>query len=296
MSRLMDRLNAGEVLVSDGGTGTFLQDRGLEVGEAPEVWNDSHPDDIRAMAEAYFAAGSNLVETNSFGGNRYRLRHAGLEERVAEVNRTAAELARSAAPEDGLVIGSMGPTGEFLEPLGLATAEDLARAFSEQAEALAEGGVDCLCVETMTAVEEAAIAVKSAKATGLPVIATMTFDKGPRGFATSMGVTIPTAVETLVKAGVDVVGTNCGYGVDEMVEIVEQMGQLTKLPLMVQPNAGLPVMKDGNVVYEETPEAMASRYAELISFGARIVGGCCGTGPAHIESIVRAVRSAGGEG
>jgi 5-methyltetrahydrofolate--homocysteine methyltransferase len=293
MGRLMKRLQEGDVLVSDGATGTFLQGRGLAVGEAPETWNLARPDDVTGMAEAYFGAGSDLVETNTFGGNRYRLRHAGLEARVADVNRTAAQLARSGAPEGRMVVGSIGPTGEFLAPLGLATEASLAEAFGEQAEALAEGGVDGLCVETMSAADEAAVAVKAAKQTGLPVIATMTFDKGPKGFATSMGVTIPAAVEALTQAGADVIGTNCGHGVAEMVEIVEQMGQLSDLPLMVQPNAGLPVMKDGQVVYEETPEAMAARYAELLSFGARIVGGCCGTGPDHIRAIVQAVRAAG---
>ena len=291
MAGLLERLAAGEVLVGDGATGTYLQGKGLGIGEPPETWNLSHPEAVQEMAAAYLSAGSDLVETNTFGGNRFRLRHAGLEERVVEVNRTAAGLARAAASEYGLVVGSMGPTGEMLEPLGLATPDALTQAFSEQAAALAEGGVDALCVETMTALEEAILAIEAAKATtGLPVMATMTFDLGPKGFATSMGVRIGQAVEGLLGAGADVVGTNCGCGVDQMVGIVKEMGTHTEVPILVQPNAGLPILKDGEPFYPESPEEMAARYAEMVAAGARVLGGCCGTGPAHISAIVAAVK------
>ncbi len=242
MKGLLERLAEGAVLVGDGATGTYLQGKGLEVGEAPEIWTLSHPDVVRQMAADYFAAGSDLVETNTFGGNRFRLKHVGLEGRVREVNLKAVELAKSTTPPGGLVIGSIGPVGEFLAPLGTVTPEELLEAFSVQAEALAEGGVDALCVETMTALEEAQIAVRAAQATGLPVMATMTFDEGPRGFATSMGVTIEQAVRGLAEVGADVVGTNCGSGVEQMIRIVQEMGRLTPLPILVQSNAGLPVM------------------------------------------------------
>ena len=294
MSALLDRLAAGEILIGDGATGTYLQDKGLEVGQAPEAWNLSHPDTVRAMAAEYFAAGSDIVETNTFGGTSLRLEKAGLAGKVAEINRTAVELARSAAHEGGFVAGSVGPTGEFLEPLGPLTPETLAEIFTEQAQALAEAGVDAICVETMTDLDEAKIAVKAAReTTGLPVMATMTFDEGPRGFATSMGVTIAQAVEGLTEAGAHVLGTNCGNGMDKMVLIVKEMGTLTDLPIIVQANAGLPVMDGDRVVYPETPGEMAARCEELVAAGARIVGGCCGTGPAHIAAFAEAIGQIG---
>ncbi|MDA0747125.1 MAG: homocysteine S-methyltransferase family protein [bacterium] len=294
MKGLLERLAEGAVLVGDGATGTYLQGKGLEVGEAPEIWTLSHPDVVRQMAADYFAAGSDLVETNTFGGNRFRLKHVGLEGRVREVNLKAVELAKSTTPPGGLVIGSIGPVGEFLAPLGTVTPEELLEAFSVQAEALAEGGVDALCVETMTALEEAQIAVRAAQATGLPVMATMTFDEGPRGFATSMGVTIEQAVRGLAEVGADVVGTNCGSGVEQMIRIVQEMGRLTPLPILVQSNAGLPVMEGDQVVYPEGPEGMAARCGEFLEAGARMIGGCCGTGPAHVSAMAKTIRRLGG--
>ena len=291
MKGLMERLAAGDILLGDGATGTYLQGKGLEVGEAPEAWNFSHADVVRGMAADYFAAGSDLVETNTFGGNAFRLGRIGLGDRVAEVNHTAAELARSAATGGRLVVGSIGPTGEFLIPLGEHTPEAFYEAFAEQAAALAKGGVDAFCVETMTALDEAVIAVRAARETTvLPVMVSMTFDEGPRGFATSMGVSIRDAVRGLAEAGADVVGTNCGNGSEKMVPIVREIGTLTDLPILVQSNAGLPVMEDGQVVYPETPEEMAGRCANLISGGARVLGGCCGTGPAHIAAMAQAIR------
>ncbi|MDP6779490.1 MAG: homocysteine S-methyltransferase family protein [Candidatus Latescibacteria bacterium] len=293
MAGLLERLAAGEALVGDGATGTYLQGKGLGIGEPPEIWNLSHPDVVQGMAADYFGAGSDLVETNSFGANRFRIRHAGLEDRVAEVNQTAARLARASAPENGLVVGSMGPSGEMLVPLGEATPGGLSEAFAEQAAALAEGGVDGFCVETMTALDEAVLAVRAAKeGTGLPVMATMTFDRGPKGFATSMGVRIDQAVDGLLEAGADVVGTNCGCGVAQMADIVGEMGAHTEAPILVQPNAGLPELRDGVPYYPESPEEMAARYAEMVRAGARVLGGCCGTGPAHITAIVEAVKGA----
>jgi len=298
MSELLDRLAEGEILIGDGATGTYLQGRGLEVGEAPESWTLSHPETVREMAADYFSAGSDIVETNTFGGNRLRLEKAGLADRVAEINRTAAELALSASHEGGFVAGSVGPTGEFLEPLGNLTAEVLAEVSSEQIRVLADAGVDAICVETMTDLSEAEAIVRVAREiTDLPVMATMTFDEGPRGFATSMGVSVSQAVTGLTEAGAHIVGTNCGNGMDKMVAIVKEMGVLTDLPILVQANAGLPVMDGDRVLYPETPGEMAARCEELVASGARIVGGCCGTGPAHITAFAETIRqiSQGGE-
>ena len=291
MKGFLERLEEGEILVLDGATGTYLQEKGLEIGQAPETWNFSHPEVVRGMAAEYFAAGSDLVETNSFGGSRFRLRNAGLEDQVQEVNRLAANLARSAAPEGGFVLGSIGPTGELLVPLGMAKPGDLYEAFAAQAKALSEGGVDGFCVETMMAIDEAVLAVRAAReSTALPVVATVTFDEGPRGFATAMGVTVPQAVESLLEAGAEVIGTNCGDGSERMVRIVREMRAVTDHPILAQPNAGIPVMMEGRTIYPETPEETANRSLDLVDAGASMVGGCCGSGPAHIAALAHALR------
>ena len=287
---LLERIREGEVLLSDGAVGTYLQGKGLAIGDAPETWNLSHPDVVRQMAADYFAAGSDLMATNSFGGNSFRLGHQGLEEHLEEVNQTAAALARSAAPEGGLVMGSIGPTGEFLEPLGSVSPGEMYEAFSRQMEALVIGGADAFCIETMPALDEATLAVKAAATLGLPVLATMTFDIGPKGFATSMGVTVETAAEGLAEAGADVIGSNCGSGIEQMVEIARALGKASQLPLIIQSNAGLPELEDGVAVYKELPEHMASHCAELVEAGAGIIGGCCGTTPQHIEAMAEVIK------
>jgi 5-methyltetrahydrofolate--homocysteine methyltransferase len=285
-SPLLDRLARGETLVADGATGTYLQQHGLEPGGCPEAFNLTHPDVIRGMAAAYFAAGSDFVLTDSFGGNRFMLKKYGFGDRVREINRRAAELARNAAPEGRYVVGSMGPTGEFLEPLGNVSSQEMLDAFAEQAAALAEGGVDGLDIETMTAIDEAALAVRAAReATGLPVFATMVFDKGPRGLFTMMGITPERAVTDLTAAGADVIGTNCGNGIDVMIEIARRIRAATGGPVMVKSNAGIPSIVDGAIVYPESPEFMADRFKQLVDLGVNVVGGCCGTGPAHIEAL-----------
>ena len=202
MRTILERLARGDRLVSDGATGTYLQQHGLEPGGCPETFNATHPDVVRGMARAYFDAGADMVLTNSFGGSRFMQKKYGFGARVREFDRLAARQARSQAPAGGYVIGSVGPTGEFLEPLGEVSQEEMYDAFVEQITALEEGGVDGVVIETMTAVEEAALAIKAAREhTGLTVIATMAFDKGPRGFFTMMGVTPERAVKALQDAG-----------------------------------------------------------------------------------------------
>ena len=214
-TRFLERLSSGKLLVSDGATGTYLQSHGLEPGACPEEFNSSHPEVVKGMAKAYFDAGSDMVLTNSFGANRFMLTKYGYGDRVAEFNRLAAEHARSQAPQDCFVIGSVGPSGEFLLPLGEVSEPEMLGAFAEQVAALEEGGADGVIIETMTALEEARLAIQAAKEnTGLAVISTMVFDKGPRGFFTMMGVTPERAVTELLDAGADVVGSNCGNGID----------------------------------------------------------------------------------
>ena len=287
---LLERLARGDLLISDGATGTFLQQHGLEPGGCPEEFNGSHPDVVREMARQYFEAGSDLVLTNSFGGTVFMQKKYGYGERVIEFNRLAAEHARSQAQEGRFVVGSVGPTGEFLEPLGPVSETEMYDAFAEQIKALEAGGADAVVVETMTAIEEAALAVRAAREnTGLAVMATMVFDKGPRGFFTMMGVTPEAAVHSMEEAGAHVVGSNCGNGIDNMVDIARRMRAETDGYLLIHSNAGIPAMRNGQIVYPESPEYMAERFRELADLGVNIIGGCCGTGPDHIRALAAAV-------
>ena len=288
---ILDRLGAGETLIFDGATGTYLQNNGLEPGGSPELMNASAPDTINGMAKYYFDAGSDIVLTNTFGGNKFMLKRYGAEERLFELNKTAAELARAAAPEGKYVAGSIGPTGEFIEPLGTATEDELYDTFSEMSKAFEAGGADAVMIETQLAIEEAEIAVRAAKeTTGLVIMASMVFDKGPRGYFTMMGVTPEQAVEGLEEAGADIVGTNCGNGIERMVEIAARMRAVTDKYLVVKSNAGLPVIRKGETCYLETPEYMAEYYRKLADLPINILGGCCGTTADHIRALVESVR------
>ena len=288
---LLDRLKQGDLLISDGGTGTYLQDHGLESGACPEEFNATHPDVVQRMAKDYFDAGSDLVLTNSFGSNRFMLKKYGHGHRVVEFNRLAAQHARSQAPPARFVLGSIGPTGEFLEPLGPVSESEMLEAFAEQAAALEEGGADGVVIETMTALEEVTLAIRAAKEnTKLTVMGTMTFDPGPRGFFTMMGVTPKQAVQELENAGADVVGANCGNGIEVMVQVAEEMRQASEGYLLLHSNAGIPQFKKGQIIYPESPEFMAKRFKTLAGLGINILGGCCGTGPEHIRALAHAVR------
>ena len=290
---ILERLARGDTLISDGATGTYLQQRGLEPGGCPEEFNAIRPDVVRGMAREYFAAGADMVLTNSFGGSRFMLGKYGFEARAEEFNRLAAEHARSQAPPGGFVVGSVGPTGEFLEPLGELSESEMLDAFDEQIALLVSGGVDAVVVETMTALEEARLAVQAARRhPALTVMATMTFDKGPRGFFTMMGVTPERAVRELQDAGAHIVGANCGNGIEVMLELARELrGAADGAPLLVHSNAGIPAVRRGEIVYPESPEYMAARFKTLVDeVGVNIVGGCCGTHPGHIRALASALR------
>lgn len=285
------RVMRGDVVISDGATGTYLQRHGLAPGVCPEALNLTAPDTVRQMHTAYFAAGSDLVLTNSFGGNAFCLRRYGLGDQVREVNRLAAVHARSVAPLGRFVIGSIGPTGELLEPFGNLSAGAMLAAFAEQARALADGGVDGILIETMSALEEATLAVRAVREqTDCLVLATMVFSKGRRGWATTMGVTPEQAVRELMDAGAVVVGANCGNGSGPMVELARVLRGLTDGPLLIHANAGIPEMRGGEVVYPETPEVMLPSFIAMHRIGVNVLGGCCGTTPEHIRALCRALR------
>jgi 5-methyltetrahydrofolate--homocysteine methyltransferase len=291
MDDLRERLRRGDRLVGDGAWGTQLMQRGLPEGQPPEWIALEHPEVIEEIARRYVDAGADLVTTDTFGGTSFRLALHGLEAERERINRQAVEAVRRAVAGKALVSASVGPTGRLLEPLGDAAPEAVHVAFAEQVEVLAAAGADLVCIETMSDLTEATLAVRAAKerAPDLPVIATMTFEPNPRGYFTVMGVSVEQAVAGLLAAGADVVGSNCGTGMEDMVGIARELIRTAQLPVAVQPNAGLPETRDGAVVYNESPTAMAARVPELLDLGVALVGGCCGTTPEHIRALREAV-------
>jgi 5-methyltetrahydrofolate--homocysteine methyltransferase len=293
MKKIVSELKKGRVLVSDGAWGTFLQQKGLKPGECPEEWNISRPDDVLDIARSYFEAGSDMVETNSFGGSRFKLAKFGFEDRVFAFNKAAAEISRKAAGPDRFVLGSVGPTGKLLL-MEEVTEEELYEAFKEQSMALEAGGVNAIMIETMTDLEEARIAVKAAKEnTGCEVFCTMTFEKIiGGGYRTMMGISPSEMAETLVEAGADLIGTNCGNGIEDMIGMVKEIRMVNaEIPVLVHANAGMPRYEDGKTTFPESPDDMAFRVKEIIEAGANIVGGCCGTTPDHICKVREVVKS-----
>lgn len=293
MGKIKDQLQQKGVLISDGALGTMLQAKGLQAGECPELWNLERPDDVCDVAKSYVEAGSNLFLTNTFGGNRFKLDGYGLSDKAFEINKAGAELARKAAGNDAFVLGSIGPTGKMLM-MGEVSEEDLYEAFKTQAKALEAGGADGIIVETMSDLEEAAIAVRSAKDnTALEVICTMTFEKTKEGnYYSMMGVAPHDAVERLIDEGAEIIGANCGNGTEGMIEIVKEIRSVNKdVPVLIHANAGLPVYEDGETVFPESPDEMSSLIPKLIDAGANIVGGCCGTTPDHIRKIAAIAKN-----
>ncbi len=286
MGKLLERIQGGKILVSDGAWGTFLQSKGLQPGDCPELWNIDHFQEVVDIAQSYVRSGSDMIETNSFGANRFKLEHFDLEDDVYLINKAAAEASRKAAGADVLVLGSMGPTGKFLIT-GEVTEDELFEAFRIQAKGLWHGGADALVIETMTDIDEAVIAVRAAKTTGLDVVCTMTFDALPDGtFRSMMGVSPAEMVEPLLNAGADVIGSNCGNGSAGMIEIIKEIRAVNNtVPVLIHANAGLPIFEDGITIFPETPDFMASHVEDMIEAGVNVIGGCCGTTPDHISAV-----------
>jgi len=294
MNALQTLLTESGYLVADGAMGTMLFAAGLGHGGSPELWNVEQPDKVAAVHREYLEAGSRILLTNTFGGNRFRLQLHNMEERVTEFNRAAAAILRAEVDASGkraIVAGDIGPSGGLIQPLGELTSEQLADAFAEQAAALIEGGVDVIWIETMSALEEmqAAVAGVRRSSAGIPIITTMTFDTHGR---TMMGITPERAIRELSSYGAAAVGGNCGNGPEEIIGVVEKMRQtVPEAVLVAKANAGVPVLEKGRPVYRATPEDMAVYALQAYAAGAQIIGACCGSTPAHIRSIAAALAS-----
>ena len=289
MHPLLEQFGSGPV-VTDGAWGTQLQLAGLTIGECPEAWNLDHPDRVQDVGRAYVEAGSQVILTNTLGANRIQLSRHELADRVADVNRAATEISLRASSGRARVFASIGPTGKLLT-MGEIGESELSDVFGEQARALAEAGADALLLETFTDVAEIEVAIRAARATSLLVVAPMVFDSGRDHDRTMMGATPEQVARALIDAGADVVGANCGRGIDNYIGVCRRLRATVGEPLWIKPNAGLPELVDGRPVYRTTPAEFATRVLDLIEAGATLVGGCCGTNPEFIRAIVQALKA-----
>jgi 5-methyltetrahydrofolate--homocysteine methyltransferase len=288
--RLIDELIAGGPVLTDGAWGTELQARGIKPGEMPDLWNLSHPDRVEEVARAYVDAGSRIILTNTFRANRIAFASRSEVERIAEINRAGVEISKRAAGDAARVFASIGPSGKQLLTREV-TEEQLAAAFREQAFAQAEAGADGIAVETMADLAEAKLALEAALATGLPVVACMVFDSGKNKDRTMMGVSTVQAAEALTAWGADVIGANCGLGIEQYVPVCASLAAATDRPVWIKPNAGIPRFEKGEVVYDTTAEEFAGFLPKLLEAGASFVGGCCGTNPTFIAALREALAS-----
>jgi methionine synthase I (cobalamin-dependent) len=279
-------VSSGPVL-TDGAWGTELQKRGLGLGECPDAWNLSHPEHVADVARSYRQAGSRVILTNTFRANPISLAGHGLADRCAEINRAGVEISKQAA-DGALVFASIGPSGRLLAA-GDVSEDELSAAFCAQAQALASAGPDALLLETFSELEEALIALRIAKTTGLPVIVSFAFDTGKNKDRTMTGVTPEQAAKALAESGADAAGANCGVGIEQLVSVCRRMRAATHLPLWMKPNAGLPEVVDGAVQYRVTAGEFSSFVPSLRDAGATFIGGCCGTDPQFIRAAAAAL-------
>ena len=288
LDKIKNTRKTGRPVFWDGAMGTQLIAKNL-AGKVPELWNLEKPEAIREIHQAYVDAGSDVIQVNSFGANRIKLKTGGLEARLAEINLAAATIGKQAAAGKAYVAGDFGPTGEMMSPMGSLTPEKAEEIFAEQAEALAQGGVDLFSIETMFDLEEMKAAIRGLKKTApkLPVVASMTFKRTARGFFTMMGTSPEQAIEGMLEAGADVIGANCSIGPEQMLELVRVFRSHTQAPLIAQANAGEPAMKNGKEVYGVSAEQFAGFVPEMFKAGANAIGACCGSTPEFIRLMVQ---------
>ena len=283
----MERINSGEVLLGDGALGTILIQRGLKAGECPDKWNIEKPEILEEIAKLYIDAGSDIISSNTFGGHPLKLEQYSLQDKTEEINKAGINAIRDAVKDKAYLAASCGPCGKLLKPYGDADPEVVFDGYERQVSALVEEGVEVIYFETMIDLAEAVLGVKAARsvAPDIPVCATMTFDCTPKGFFTVMGNTVEQAAKKLEEAGADVVGSNCGNGIENMTRIAGEFKKYSTLPIMIQSNAGLPIVRGDVLEYPETPEFMAEKIKEILDIGVNVIGGCCGTTPQHIAAF-----------
>lgn len=293
MRDIFKEIETRKILLSDGGMGSFLFSMGLKSGDCPEALNLSKPELLESIAAQYLSAGADIIQTNTFGGSPLKLMDYGLDKRTEEINISAVKAVLNACGDRAFVSGSCGPSGRTLLPYGDTEPEVILASYKRQVKALMDSGVDLICIETMVDIHEAKLAIEAVRAFSeyIPVIATMTFDQTPAGFYTIMGVNIEQACRELEKAGANIVGSNCGNGLDMMVRIAVEFCNRTSLPVIIQSNAGIPVKKGDKTVYNESPEFFEKNIHKLLQYDVSIVGGCCGTTPEHIKRIRKVMNS-----
>ncbi len=279
------------LVIYDGGMGTMLFAAGLLDGESPEVWNWERPETVDAVYRGYYEAGSDVVQTNTFGGTPIKLSERELQDRTYEANYLSAKALRSICPEGRYAAGDVGPTGKFMRPMGEYSRQDFDTSFEAQIRGLVDGGVDLISIETMYSLEEALCALRAArKACSLPVSVCMTYDKNPRGFYTLMGETVPHCLEVLKDSGADIVGSNCSHGSPVFIDLARILRDNTDLPVIVQPNRGKPILEKETMVYKQTVEEFVADARTMAGLGVNVIGGCCGTTPEFIAGLRRAVE------
>jgi 5-methyltetrahydrofolate--homocysteine methyltransferase len=286
MQNIIERLNE-EVLVCDGAMGTMLISKGMPPGDCPDHWGIKKHKILFSIHKEYLDAGADMITTNTFGANWLKLKKYKLQKKVNQINKQAVDIAKEAAGDNAYVLGDIGPTGEYLKPVGNIDAEEMVSVFTEQAKVLEQAGVDAVILETFSDMEELKNAILAIREhIKLPIIASMTFQKLPdKGFRTTSGVTIPQLVNDSLLAGADVIGANCTVTGVDMIDIVSEIRALGTAFIIAQPNAGMPRLDKGKTVYDESPESFGQHIKAIIEKGANIIGGCCGTTPEHIRKI-----------
>jgi 5-methyltetrahydrofolate--homocysteine methyltransferase len=284
---ILERLRQGDVIVGDGALGVLLMQHGMKHGEPPELYNLTNPHIVEEIASLYLNAGAEIITTNSFGASPLRLRQFSLESEMEAINRNAVDAVRRAVGDNAYVSASIGPSARMIKPLGNTEPDEVYASFQCQISALLAAGIDMICIETMIDLAEATLAIKAARSLDqkVPIMATMTFGTNPRGYFTLMGTSVRDAASGLQNAGANIVGSNCGKGMEQMVGIAREFRRHSAAPIAIQGNAGVPIASAAGPVYPETPDFVAGKAAELFALGAQIVGGCCGTGPDHIRAI-----------
>ncbi len=293
MESILERLKRGDVIVGDGALGTTLMQRGLRHGDPPEEFNLTKQDVLEEIASLYLDAGAEIITTNTFGASPLRLQQFSLDNETEAINQKAVEAVRRAVGQKAYISGSVGPSSRMLKPVGDVDPEEVFASYQRQMRALLSAGIDLVCIETMMDVSEAKLAIEAARSIDprTPVMATMTFGRNPQGFFTLMGSSVKHAAAELEKSGASIVGSNCGDGMENMVEIAREFRNYAHVPIAIQGNAGLPIAEGTHLVYPETPEFVAAKARELMQLGVQIIGGCCGTSPEHIRAIRKIVDS-----